>query len=250
MLSPIVSLSTGQRLDFQQLADYHACRIAYPGLLGFLEITDAEVEQAAYRLNDENNPIPLLVCVASALGACINHGNPQGSLSVMDQNSSAESANEKTGNKASFGKTCRQLWIISKAFFASERRHKALQVSHRPAHLGPVRRRGAGAHELCGEGFHDRHREEGRARLLAIAVVVSRHVRPRSPARGLLPVDGRAAGPAVAGMDGAAPDQTVFQQPRLLPAARLGQHRQPGPAYQRGCAQLHRSPRCPSCSSR
>lgn len=28
-------------------------------------------------------------------------------------------------NKATFGKTCRQFWIISKAFFASERRHKA-----------------------------------------------------------------------------------------------------------------------------
>ena len=30
-------------------------------------------------------------------------------------------------NKASFGKTCWQFWIISKAFFASERRHKALR---------------------------------------------------------------------------------------------------------------------------
>jgi putative ATP-binding cassette transporter len=39
----------------------------------------------------------------------------------------AASADEKTGNKASFGTTCRQLWIISRAFFASERRHKALR---------------------------------------------------------------------------------------------------------------------------
>ena len=39
----------------------------------------------------------------------------------------ATSADEKTGNKASFGTTCRQLWIISRAFFASERRHKALR---------------------------------------------------------------------------------------------------------------------------
>jgi len=42
----------------------------------------------------------------------------------MDLTSSAD---EKTGNKASFGKTCRQLWIMSKAFFASERQHKALR---------------------------------------------------------------------------------------------------------------------------
>ena len=41
----------------------------------------------------------------------------------MDPTSSAD---EKAGNKASFGTTCRQLWIMSKAFFASERRHKAL----------------------------------------------------------------------------------------------------------------------------
>ncbi len=41
----------------------------------------------------------------------------------MDPTSSAD---EKAGNKASFGKTCQQLWIMSKAFFASERRHKAL----------------------------------------------------------------------------------------------------------------------------
>jgi hypothetical protein len=53
-------LLTGQRLDFHLLADYHASRTAYPVLLGFLEITDAEVEQAAYRRNDENNPAPLL----------------------------------------------------------------------------------------------------------------------------------------------------------------------------------------------
>jgi vitamin B12/bleomycin/antimicrobial peptide transport system ATP-binding/permease protein len=33
----------------------------------------------------------------------------------------------KAGNKASFGNTCWQFWIISKAFFASERRHKALR---------------------------------------------------------------------------------------------------------------------------
>ena len=39
----------------------------------------------------------------------------------------AAPADEKTGSKASFGKTCRQLWIISRAFFASERRHKALR---------------------------------------------------------------------------------------------------------------------------
>jgi putative ATP-binding cassette transporter len=41
----------------------------------------------------------------------------------MDPTSSAD---EKAGNKTSFGTTCRQLWIMSKAFFASERRHKAL----------------------------------------------------------------------------------------------------------------------------
>ena len=42
----------------------------------------------------------------------------------MDQ---AAPADDKTGSKASFGTTCRQLWIISRAFFASERRHKALR---------------------------------------------------------------------------------------------------------------------------
>ena len=31
----------------------------------------------------------------------------------------------KDDNRATLGKTCRQFWIISKAFFASERRHKA-----------------------------------------------------------------------------------------------------------------------------
>ena len=36
------------------------------------------------------------------------------------------SADKKTDSKASFGTLLRQLWIISKAFFASERRHKAL----------------------------------------------------------------------------------------------------------------------------
>ena len=37
----------------------------------------------------------------------------------------APPSNKKAENKATFGKTCRQFWIISKAFFASERRHKA-----------------------------------------------------------------------------------------------------------------------------
>jgi len=67
------------RLDFHQLADYHASRTAYPVLLGFLKISDAEAEQAAHRLNDENNPAPLLVSPASTFGACVNHGIPQGS---------------------------------------------------------------------------------------------------------------------------------------------------------------------------
>lgn len=39
----------------------------------------------------------------------------------------ASSADEKTVDKVSFGKISRQLWIISRAFFASERRHKALR---------------------------------------------------------------------------------------------------------------------------
>lgn len=47
----------------------------------------------------------------------------------MDQNLSAESANEKTGDKTSFSTNCRQLWIMSKAFFASERRSKALRLA-------------------------------------------------------------------------------------------------------------------------
>lgn len=34
-------------------------------------------------------------------------------------------AEEKAADKVTFGKTCRQFWIISKAFFASERRNKA-----------------------------------------------------------------------------------------------------------------------------
>jgi putative ATP-binding cassette transporter len=38
----------------------------------------------------------------------------------------SSSAAEKTGNKASFGKISRQLWFMSKAFFTSERRHRAL----------------------------------------------------------------------------------------------------------------------------
>ena len=122
-------LLTGQKLDFHQLPDYHASRIAYSVLLGFLDITDAEVEQGAYRHNDEYNPAPLLVCAASTLGACVNHGIPQGSLSVMDQNSSAESANEKTGDKMSFITNCRQLWVMSKAFFASERRLQAIKLA-------------------------------------------------------------------------------------------------------------------------
>ncbi len=42
----------------------------------------------------------------------------------MDQASPSE---EKISDKASFGTTCRQLWFISRAFFASERRHKALR---------------------------------------------------------------------------------------------------------------------------
>ena len=37
----------------------------------------------------------------------------------------SSSAAEKTGNKASFGKISRQLWFMSKAFFTSERRHRA-----------------------------------------------------------------------------------------------------------------------------
>jgi len=47
----------------------------------------------------------------------------------MDQNSSAESAKEKTGDKTSFSRNCRQLWIMSKAFFASERRSKAIKLA-------------------------------------------------------------------------------------------------------------------------
>ena len=38
----------------------------------------------------------------------------------------SSSAAAKTGNKASFGKISRQLWFMSKAFFTSERRHRAL----------------------------------------------------------------------------------------------------------------------------
>lgn len=37
----------------------------------------------------------------------------------------APTSGDKAESKATFGKTCRQFWIISKAFFASERRHKA-----------------------------------------------------------------------------------------------------------------------------
>ena len=84
------------------------------------------------------------------------------------------------------------------------------QAGRRPAHPGFIGRRGACSHELRGAGFYDRDLEEGCPRLLAIAVVVSLHVRYSRSARGLLPVDGRADGPAVAGMDGAAPDQTLF----------------------------------------
>lgn len=39
------------------------------------------------------------------------------------------SVDEKTGDTASFGKNCRQLWAMSKAFFASERRHKARRLA-------------------------------------------------------------------------------------------------------------------------
>jgi putative ATP-binding cassette transporter len=37
----------------------------------------------------------------------------------------AQPSGKNAENKATFGKTCRQFWVISKAFFASERRHKA-----------------------------------------------------------------------------------------------------------------------------
>ncbi len=37
----------------------------------------------------------------------------------------SSSAAEKAGNKASFGRISRQLWFMSKAFFTSERRHRA-----------------------------------------------------------------------------------------------------------------------------
>lgn len=47
----------------------------------------------------------------------------------MDQNTSAESANGKTDDKTSFAKNCRQLWIMSKTFFASERRFKARRLA-------------------------------------------------------------------------------------------------------------------------
>jgi vitamin B12/bleomycin/antimicrobial peptide transport system ATP-binding/permease protein len=47
---------------------------------------------------------------------------------VVDQNSSAESANQKTGDKSSFSANCRLLWIMSKAFFSSERRFKARRL--------------------------------------------------------------------------------------------------------------------------
>ncbi|MBS1212399.1 MAG: transporter ATP-binding protein, partial [Proteobacteria bacterium] len=39
----------------------------------------------------------------------------------------ASPTDEKAGSKASFRKTCWQLWIISKAFFKSERRHRAFR---------------------------------------------------------------------------------------------------------------------------
>ena len=40
---------SGLRLDIQPLPDYDARQTAYPFLLGFLDITDAVVEPAAYR---------------------------------------------------------------------------------------------------------------------------------------------------------------------------------------------------------
>lgn len=40
-------------------------------------------------------------------------------------NIQAQSPDAKSDNKVTFGNTCRQFWIISRAFFASERRHKA-----------------------------------------------------------------------------------------------------------------------------
>src|SRR5512147_851095 len=40
-------------------------------------------------------------------------------------NEQAPLAGGKAGTQASFGKTCRQFWIIFRAFFASERRRKA-----------------------------------------------------------------------------------------------------------------------------
>ena len=41
----------------------------------------------------------------------------------------ADSANEKTGDKPSFSTNCRQVWIMSKAFFVSKRRLQAIKLA-------------------------------------------------------------------------------------------------------------------------
>jgi len=49
---------------------------------------------------------------------------PRGFAGTASMNPSSSAA-EKTGNKASLGKISRQFWFMSKAFFTSERRHRA-----------------------------------------------------------------------------------------------------------------------------
>ena len=44
---------------------------------------------------------------------------------MANPNDQAPPSGKNAEDKATFWKTCRQFWVISKAFFASERRHKA-----------------------------------------------------------------------------------------------------------------------------
>ena len=113
------------------------------------------------------------------------------------------------------------------------------RLPRRPADSRTVRRWRAGAHELRGAGFHDRHREEECRCVLAPARTVSRHLRARGSPRCLLPLDGAAPRAAVARMVGAAPHEALLQQPRLLSSPWIRRHRQPGSAYQRRRPQLH-----------
>ncbi len=75
----------------------------------------------------------------------------------MDQ---AASSGAKAGDTATVGKTCRQFWVISKAFFASERRHKArgflIVLLTLALSVGGVQV----LMSYAGTGFHERHREE------------------------------------------------------------------------------------------